>query len=161
MAKTEQNEQPFSGIDKKDLEIVALLQQNARLTVREIARQVHLSPTPTFERIKRLEQEGVIRNYGALVDHRKVGKSIMVICNISLREHNKAAASAFIEGITALDEVIECYNISGDFDFMLKIVASSMESFHKFFVDRLNEVPNIGQTRSFFVMDVIKQTHIV
>ena len=158
---TEQNEKPFTGIDAKDLEILALLQQNAKLTVREIAARVHLSPTPTHDRIKRMEQEGVILQYGALVDNRKVGKGIMVICHVSLKDHNKAAAQAFITGVTELKEVIECYNISGDFDFMLKIVSSSMESFHKFFVNELSEVPNIGQTKSIFVMDIIKQTHVV
>lgn len=158
---TEQNEKPFTGIDKKDLEILALLQANAKLTVREIATRVHLSPTPTHDRIKRMEQEGVILQYGALVDNRKVGKGIMVICHVSLKDHNKAAAQAFIKGVIELKEVIECYNISGDFDFMLKIVSSSMESFHKFFVNELSEVPNIGQTKSIFVMDVIKQTHVV
>ncbi len=158
---TEQSEKPFTGIDAKDLEILALLQQNAKLTVREIAARVHLSPTPTHDRIKRMEQEGVILQYGALVDNRKVGKGIMVICHVSLKDHNKAAAQAFITGVTELKEVIECYNISGDFDFMLKIVSSSMESFHKFFVNELSEVPNIGQTKSIFVMDIIKQTHVV
>ncbi len=157
---TEQNERPFTGIDNKDLEILSLLQQNAKLTVREIAARVHLSPTPTHDRIKRMEQEGVILQYGALVDNRKVGKGIMVICHVSLKDHNKSAAQAFITGVTQLKEVVECYNISGDFDFMLKIISSSMESFHKFFVNELSEVPNIGQTKSTFVMDVIKQSNL-
>ena len=156
---TEQNEKPFTGVDNKDLEILALLQQNAKLTVREIASRVHLSPTPTHDRIKRMEHEGVILQYGALVDNRKVGKGIMVICHVSLKDHNKAAAQAFISGVTQLKEVTECYNISGDFDFMLKIISSSMESFHKFFVNELSEVPNIGQTKSTFVMDIIKQSN--
>lgn len=159
--KTEQDERSFSGLDKKDLEILALLQQNAKLTVREVASKVHLSPTPTHERIKRMEQDGVITTYATLVDNRKVGKGIMVICHVTLKEHNKVAAQAFINSIVNLNEVIECYNISGDYDFMLKIVSSSMESFHSFFINQLSEVPNIGQTKSIFVMDTIKQTHIL
>ena len=159
--ETEQTDRKFSGIDTKDAEILVLLQQNAKLTVRELASKIHLSPTPTHERIKRMEQEGVILQYGALVDNRKVNKGIMVICHVSLREHNKIAAQQFINAVIAFKEVTECYNISGDFDFMLKIMASSMESFHKFFVNQLSEVPNIGQTKSTFVMDIIKQTHVL
>jgi Lrp/AsnC family leucine-responsive transcriptional regulator len=159
--ETEQSEKQFSGLDKKDYEILALLQANAKLTVREIAAKVHLSSTPTHERIKRMEQQGVILQYGTLVDNRKVDKGIMVICHVSLKEHNRKAGGEFITAVVEFKEVIECYNISGDFDFMLKIVSKSMESFHKFFVNQLSEVPNIGQTKSIFVMDVIKQTHVV
>ncbi len=158
---TEQQEVQFTGLDKKDFEILALLQTNAKLTVREIAAKVHLSSTPTHERIKRMEQQGVILHYGALLDNRKVNKGIMVICHVSLKEHNKKAASQFLSAVVDFKEVIECYNISGDFDFMLKIVSTSMEGFHKFFVNQLSEVPNIGQTKSIFVMDVIKQTHVL
>jgi Lrp/AsnC family leucine-responsive transcriptional regulator len=158
---TEQQEVQFSGLDKKDYEILTLLQANAKLTVREIASKVHLSSTPTHERIKRMEQQGVILQYGALLDNRKVNKGIMVICHVSLKEHNKKAAGEFLGAVVEFKEVIECYNISGDFDFMLKIVSTSMESFHKFFVNQLSEVPNIGQTKSIFVMDVIKQTHVL
>ncbi|MDN3579860.1 Lrp/AsnC family transcriptional regulator [Mucilaginibacter flavus] len=158
---TEQQEVQFTGLDKKDFEILALLQTNAKLTVREIAAKVHLSSTPTHERIKRMEQQGVILQYGALLDNRKVNKGIMVICHVSLKEHNKKAAGQFLSVVVDFKEVIECYNISGDFDFMLKIISTSMESFHKFFVNQLSEVPNIGQTKSIFVMDVIKQTHVL
>jgi DNA-binding Lrp family transcriptional regulator len=158
---TEQQEVQFTGLDKKDFEILALLQTNAKLTVREIAAKVHLSSTPTHERIKRMEQQGVILQYGALLDNRKVNKGIKVICHVSLKEHNKKAAGEFLNAVVEFKEVIECYNISGDFDFMLKIVSTSMESFHKFFVNQLSEVPNIGQTKSIFVMDVIKQTHVL
>ncbi len=83
----------------------------------------------------------------------------MVLCQVSLKDHDKETARAFIEGITEFKEVIECYNISGDFDFMLKIVAESIESYHYFFINYLGGVKGIGQTKSTFVMDVIKDTH--
>jgi DNA-binding Lrp family transcriptional regulator len=85
----------------------------------------------------------------------------MVICHVSLREHDKKTAQGFVNGIVQFKEVIECYNISGDFDFMLKIVSESMESYHDFFINYLSEVKGIGQTKSIFVMDIIKDTHEV
>jgi Lrp/AsnC family transcriptional regulator, leucine-responsive regulatory protein len=146
-------------LDNKDIEILHLLQINAKLTVREIASKVHLSSTPVHERIKRMEKSGVIQQYAALVDHRLVNKGIMVICQISLKEHDKKTAQLFIDAILQFKEVIECYNISGEFDFMLKIVTESMDSYHQFFVNQLSEIKGIAQTKSIFVMNVVKQTH--
>jgi Lrp/AsnC family transcriptional regulator, leucine-responsive regulatory protein len=148
-----------SALDKKDLEILSLLQQDAKLTVREIAQKVHLSSTPTHERIKRMERDSVIKRYVALLDNRLVNKSIMVICTVSLKDHDKRTARSFIQAIQSFPEVIECYNISGEADFQLKIMSSSMEAYHKFYMNRLSEIKGIGQTKSSFVMDVIKETH--
>jgi DNA-binding Lrp family transcriptional regulator len=158
---TEQEKSLHIELDKKDYEILKLLQENAKLTVRQIASAIHLSPTPTHERIKRLEQAKVIRQYVALLDNRKVNKGVMVLCQVSLKEHDKKTAQAFIQGITKFKDVIECYNISGEFDFMLKIVAQSIEDYHHFYVNYLGEVKGIGQTKSTFVMDIIKDTHQV
>jgi DNA-binding Lrp family transcriptional regulator len=127
--------------------------------VRDIAEKVNLSATPTHERLKRLEKNGVIRRYAAILDNRMLNKGIMVICNISLRDHDKKTAQGLIESVKKFPEVLECYNISGEFDFMLKIIAESMESYHDFFVNKLSEIKGIGQTKSSFVMDVIKDTH--
>jgi Lrp/AsnC family leucine-responsive transcriptional regulator len=154
----EQRKYPLLTLDDKDFEILRLLQQDAKLTVREIASRIHLSPTPTHERIKRLENEKVIRGYTALVDNHKVNKSILVICHVSLKEHDKKLAEGFIGEVRMLKEVVECYNISGEFDFMLKIVSESMESYHHFFINHLGGIKGIGQTKSTFVMDVIKET---
>ena len=108
-----------------------------------------------------MEREGVIRQYVALLNNRLVNKGIMVICQVSLKDHDKKTAKAFIQAIANFPEVLECYNISGEFDFLLKIVSSSMESFHKFYMNKLSEIRGIGQTKSCFVMDVIKETHRV
>jgi len=146
-------------LDEKDRAILRLLQQNARMTVKEIAEAVHLSPTPVHERIRRLENSGVIRQYAALLDPAQLGKRLMVICYVSLKQHNKNAGSRFIKAINELDEVIECYNISGQFDFMLKVMAADMDDYYHFHVDKLSQVENMGQVQSVFVMGVIKQTH--
>lgn len=146
-------------IDKTDIEILKILQQNARVTIKEIAQKVHLSTTPVHERIKRLEQLGVITQYVALLDHSKVRRGLMVICYVSLKEHNKNAGLKFIKAIKELPEVIECYNISGEYDFMLKVVEENMDSYYDFHVNKLSQIDNMGNVQSVFVMGIIKQTH--
>lgn len=157
MAQTEQ-EKPGIQPDEKDHEILRLLERDAKLTVREIAVKINLSPTPTHERIKRLEKSGAIKSYTAILDKRILNKRIMVLCMVTLREHSRKAGADFINAVLEFDEVIECYNISGDFDFMLKIVSESMDSYHSFFVNKLSEVKGIGHSKSTFVMDIIKET---
>lgn len=160
--KIEQKEQTTTSnqtLDKTDLLILKLLQENAKSTVKEIAEKVHLSTTPVHERIKRMEQNGVIKQYATLVDHTKVKKGLMVICYVSLKEHSKNAGTKFIKSINALNEVIECYNISGEFDFMLKVVEENMDKYYDFHVNRLSQIENMGNVQSVFVMGVIKQTH--
>lgn len=149
------------SLDEKDLAILRVLQQNARATVKEISDKVLLSTTPVHERIKRLEETGVIRQYATLVDHSKVKKGLMVICYVSLRQHDKTAGGKFIKSILAMHEVIECYNISGEFDFMLKVVSENMDDYYDFHVNKLSQAENIGHVQSVFVMGVIKQTHVL
>lgn len=146
-------------LDSKDLAILHLLQKNARITVKEISQQMHLSTTPVHERIKRMEASGVIKQYATLVDHTKVKRGLMVICYVSLKEHTKTAGNKFIKTIHELNEVIECYNISGEFDFMLKVVCEDMNSYYDFHVNKLSNIENMGHVQSIFVMGVIKQTH--
>lgn len=157
--KTEQTAASEYALDAKDLSILALLQQNARITVKEIADKIHLSTTPVHERIKRLEASGVIKQYATLVDHTKVKKGLMAICYVSLKEHSKTAGTKFIKAINAMPEVIECYNISGEFDFMLKVVTEDMNAYYDFHVNRLSNIDNMGHVQSIFVMGIIKQTH--
>ncbi|CDS93326.1 Lrp/AsnC family transcriptional regulator [Sphingobacterium faecium] len=145
-------------LDEKDLAILRLLQKDAKLSVRDLSGRINLSSTPTHERIKRMEKLGIIKGYTAVLDRKKVDKGMMVICMIALNAHNKKTASKFIEEVSKLNEVVEFYNISGDFDFMLKILAPNMDEFHDFFVNQLSEIEGIGQTKSIFVMNSIKES---
>ena len=148
-------------LDEKDLAILQLLQKNARITVKEISDTMHLSTTPVHERIKRMETNGVIKQYATLLDHNKVKKGLMVICYVSLKEHSKKAGVKFIETMQALNEVVECYNISGEFDFMLKVVCEDMNTYYDFHVNKLSQIENMGHVQSVFVMGIIKQTHVL
>ncbi|HML58008.1 MAG TPA: Lrp/AsnC family transcriptional regulator, partial [Ferruginibacter sp.] len=133
--------------------------ENARLTVKEIAERVHLSTTPVHERIKRMEASGVIRQYITLVDAAKVQKGLNVICYVSIREHSKNAGLKFIKAINDMPEVLQCYSISGAFDFMLKVVCSDMNAYYDFHVQKLSQLENVGNVQSVFVMGVIKDSH--
>lgn len=155
---TLQNTVPLDG---KDLAILRLLQQNARMSVKDIAEQVQLSTTPVHERIKRLELSGVIKQYATLIDGAKIKKGLMVICYVSLNQHSKQSGSHFIKLINELPQVVECYSISGEFDFMLKIITEDMNSYYDFHVNKLSQADNIGQVQSVFIMGVVKQTHLI
>lgn len=145
--------------DEKDLSILRILQKDAKLSIRDIAVRINLSPTPTHERIKRLEKLGIIKGYTTVVDRKKINKGMVVICMVALNVHNKKTAGVFIEQVGRLKEVVEFYNISGEFDFMLKILAANMDDFHEFFVNKLSEIEGIGQTKSIFVMNSIKESY--
>ena len=149
------------SLDQKDLAILKLLQHNARITVKEISDKVNLSTTPVFERIKWMEETGVIKQYATLVDPAKLNKRLMVIVYVSLKQHNKTAGSKFVKAIHEMSEVLECYSISGEFDFMLKIVVEDMNAYYHFHVNQLSEMENIGNVQSIFVMGLVKETHIL
>ena len=157
MAKGGQKEE-MPVLDKKDLEILKLLQQNARITIKEISDKVHLSTTPVHERIRRMEESGVIRQYVTIVNGAMVKKGLMVICYVSLKQHSKNAGAKFIKTILEMNEVIECLTISGAFDFMLKVVTENMDTYYDFHVNKLSETENVGNVQSVFVMGVVKQT---
>lgn len=160
MAKSTQTAES-ANLDEKDLAILRLLQENARISVKDLAEKVHLSPTPVHERLKRLEQSGVITQYVAMLDAAKLGRSLMVICYVSLRTHNKKAGASFIEGIMAMPEVLECLTISGQFDFMLKVLVSDMNAYYNFHVNQLSAMENVGNVQSSFVMGIVKQSYRV
>jgi Lrp/AsnC family transcriptional regulator, leucine-responsive regulatory protein len=147
------------ALDRVDLAILRLLQQNARMTVKEVADQVHLTATPVHDRIKRLERTGVIRQYATILDAAKVGRGLMVICYVSLQQHNKNAGRQFIEAIQEMGEVLECLTISGQFDFMLKVVAADMNDYYDFHVNKLSAMENVSNVQSVFVLGVVKESH--
>ena len=143
-------------LDKTDLMILRALQQNARLTTKELAAQVHLSTTPVFERQKRLERMGYIRKYVAVLDADKLNRGFIVFCNVKLRRMNRDIAQDFADRIRDTEHVSECYNISGNFDFMLKIHAPDMKAYQEFILNTLGAIESIGSIESTFVMSEIK-----
>ena len=133
-------------LDKVDLQILRTLQENARLTTKELAAQVSLSSTPVFERLKRLEREGYIKKYIAVLDADKLNQGFVVFCNVKLRRMNKDIAMEFTRIIQNIPEVTECYNISGSYDYLLKI-------------NVLGTIDSLGSLESMFVMDEVKHDY--
>lgn len=157
--KKEDPAQQVISLDEKDMHILRLLQEDAKMTIRDIAAQLHLSTTPVYERIRRMEQSGVIQQYAAIVDPRKINRGLTVLCYITLKEHGTKAGGKFISEIIGFPEVTECLNISGESDFLLKIQVRDMDDYQAFFVNKLGEVDNISHMKSSFVISVIKTTH--
>ncbi len=148
-------------LDEIDKKLLQLLQANSNITTKALAKKVHLSPTPVFERVKRLEQAGYIKKYVAVLDADKLDRSLTVFCNITLKQHTKVIGNKFVEDIKHLEEVTECYNISGDYDFLLKVMVRDMKQYQNFVINHLGSIDNIGSAHSTFVMGEIKNTHAI
>ena len=146
-------------LDKVDLQILRTLQENARLTTKELAAQVSLSSTPVFERLKRLEREGYIKKYIAVLDADKLNQGFVVFCNVKLRRMNKDVAMEFTRIIQNIPEVTECYNISGSYDYLLKIHAPNMKYYQEFIINVLGTIDSLGSLESMFVMDEVKHDY--
>lgn len=146
-------------LDKVDLQILRTLQDNARLTVKELAAEVNLSSTPVFERLKRLESSGYIKKYIAVLDAEKLNQGFVVFCNVKLRKMNRDIAAEFTRIVQGIPEVTECYNISGSFDYLLKIHAPNMKYYQEFILNVLGTVESLGSLESIFVMDEVKHDY--
>ncbi|MBR1576162.1 MAG: Lrp/AsnC family transcriptional regulator [Bacteroidales bacterium] len=146
------------SLDRTDLQILHILQENARITVKDLALKVHLSPTPVFDRLHRLEKEGYIRRYTTLLDAAKLGRGFIVFCSVRLRRMGKDIAHDFVSRIQGIPEVAECYNISGEFDYLLKIYAPDMQYYNDFIINTLGTIESLGSIQSSFVMNEIKSS---
>ena len=146
-------------LDDIDLQILRTLQKNAKLTTKELADAVHLTPTPVFERQKRLERQGYIKKYVAILDPDKLNQSLQVYCKVKLKQINHEIADAFTRRIMRIPEVTECYNTSGNYDYLLKVRATDMKQYQEFVLNKLGEIESLASIESTFVMSEIKQNY--
>ena len=146
-------------LDKTDIAILRALQRNAKLTTKELADAVHLTPTPVFERLKRLERQGIIKQYIAVLDARKLDRAFIVFCSVKLSRMNHNIALDFVRRIAEIPEVTECYNISGDFDYLLKINVRDIAQYQEILLNKLGVIDSLGSVKSSFVMDEIKHDY--
>ena len=146
-------------LDEIDLQILKTLQKNAKLTTKELAEAVHLTPTPVFERQKRLEKHGYIKKYVAVLDPEKLGQGLQVYCKVKLKQINHEIADAFVRKIQRIPEVTECYNTSGSYDYLLKVRAHDMKQYQEFVLNKLGEIESLASIESTFVMREVKQNY--
>ena len=149
----------YEDLDNIDITILRALQKNSRLTTKELAAKIHLSTSPAFERQKRLEREGYIKGYMAVIDAEKVGNGILVLCNIRLKQHTEDLIQQFMDAVKNIDEITECFNTSGDYDFLIKVYAKDMKDYQQFMQHTLGRIECVGSLHSVFVIDETKNTH--
>lgn len=143
-------------IDSTDRRILELLQENAQFTMKEIASRINLSVTPVHDRIRKLEREGYIDKYVCLLNRRKLGKSLIVYCNITLDKQKRESFEDFNQAIVNMSEVLECSVVSGNFDYMLKVVVEDGEAYNQFYQHKLSALKSVLHISSYFVISEIK-----
>ncbi len=145
-------------MDKIDKKILMQLQENAKQNTKEIAHKVGLSVTPTYERIKKLEQKKVIKSYVALLDRNKIEKEIIAFCQITLLKQQKKLGDNFKREILLLPDIMACHQISGNYDYLLKIEVDDIAAFHKFINEKLSIIEGISTIHSSFVLNSVKDS---
>jgi len=145
-------------LDNLDKQILNILQSNSKRTIKDISSELNLSTTPIFERIKRMEAQGIISQYVALVDPLKLDKKLRVFVEISVSDHTSKSIDKFVSQIIKHSEVIECHHVTGDSDFLIIIVTKDIEAYNHFITHKLSKVPNVGKVRSSFSLSVKKKT---
>ncbi|TNJ46641.1 Lrp/AsnC family transcriptional regulator [Tamlana fucoidanivorans] len=142
--------------DDTDIKLLKFLQEDSKQTNKALSLKLGLSVTAVFERIKKLEREGVIDGYVAKVNKLRLERNFMVFCHIKLVQHSQDFVVRFEKEVKQLNEVLECYHISGDYDYLLKVIVKDMEAFREFMVKKLTKINHIGSTHSMFVINEVK-----
>jgi Lrp/AsnC family leucine-responsive transcriptional regulator len=148
----------MDSIDKK---LLFLLQTDSKKTTKELSLKLNLSVTAVYERIKKLEREGIIQNYVALINRTKVDKGFIVFCHIKLIQHTREFLTKFESQVVKLSEILECHHVSGDYDYILKIAVRDMEKYREFLVTKLTTLEHIGSTHSTFMISEVKYTTVI
>jgi Lrp/AsnC family transcriptional regulator, leucine-responsive regulatory protein len=148
-------------LDPTDKKLLTLLQTDCKKTTKELSLKLNLSVTAVYERIKKLEREGIIEKYVVLLNHNKVEKGFVVFCHLKLIQHTKEFIDKFENQVIQLKEVLECHHVSGDYDYILKIVVKDMEAYRAFLVTKLTTLEHIGSTHSTFMISEVKNTTVL
>ena len=143
-------------LDKEDLQILELLQRDAHMTHKEIGNRLHKSVTPIHVRVKRLEEEGYIKRYVAIVDPVKVGQGLTAFTQVQLKQHSQESLTVFKKEVIKLPEVLDCYHMSGSFDFLLRITIRDMNAYNDLLMFKLSKLPDVGNMQSHFVLSAAK-----
>lgn len=144
------------GLSKTDIKILQQLQQDARITNQHLADEIGLSASPTWRKVRKLEEDEVIQGYRAVLNRKKIGLNVMVFVRVTIDSHSEAEARKFEQEVMALDNVVSCYSIGGDADFLLQVVAADMDAYAEFAMSVIRRLPGIKEMQSMFVLKEIK-----
>lgn len=149
----------MAQLDATDIKILELLQENSNRTTKSIAEELGMTTSPIFERIKKLEKEGYIKGYVAVLDQKKVGLKQTVFMGITLQGHTRSYLEKFVKQINNFPEVIECHRVSGNFDYLLKLVVEDIEAYEHFIISKLTLLPYLGNVQSLITLSTGKETN--
>jgi len=145
-------------LDVTDKKLLNLLQHDSKQTTKQLSLQLNLSVTAVYERIKKLEKGKVIQKYVAIINKHKIEKSFLVFCHIKLMQHSKDYVTTFEREVLKLEEVSECFHVSGEYDYILKVYVKDMDEYREFMVKKLTAIKYIGSTHSTFAIEEVKNT---
>lgn len=145
-------------LDQIDRKILDILQKEAKITNAQLSKEIGLSPAPTLERVKKLEQTGIIQSYHARLDPTKIGLGVSTFVHVSLKGHNKQNINTFLEAINQIDEIIECHHITGTGDFILKVIAKDISSYQTLMLEKVSEISVVDNMQSMVILSTFKDS---
>ncbi|MBB6253858.1 Lrp/AsnC ligand binding domain-containing protein [Nitrospirillum iridis] len=150
--------QTADQLDRIDLNILRILQEDGRLSNVELSRRVNLSPTPCLERVRRLERDGYIQGYAARLDPERLGRSLMAFIEVRLDRTSPDVFQLFADAVARMDEIQECHMVAGGFDYLIKVRVADMAAYRAFLGDKLSSIQGVAQTHTYMVMEEVKST---
>lgn len=150
-----------SQLDQIDIEILTMLQEDSNRTTKSIAEALGMTTSPVFERIKKLEKEGYIEKYVAVLNNRKLGLKLTVFIGITLQGHTRSYLEKFVKEINNFPEIIECHRVSGNYDYLLKLVVADIEAYEHFIISKLTLLPYLGNVQSLITLSTGKETNTI
>lgn len=148
-------------LDKIDRKILEILQANAKITNAQLSKEIGLSPAPTLERVKKLEQSGIIKSYHAKLDTEKIGLGVSTYVHVSLVGHNKENIRAFVDEINKIEEIIECHHITGSGDFILKVIAKDIATYQTLMLEKVSEIKVVDNLQSMVILSTFKDSKVL
>jgi len=159
LAKSKNNFLMAHSLDKVDTNILSILQKDSNRTTKSIAEELGMTTSPVFERIKKLEKEGYIKKYVAVLDNKKIGLKLVVFIGITLQGHTRSYLEKFVTEINNFPEIVECHRVSGNFDYLLKLVVEDIEAYETFIISKLTLLPYLGNVQSLITLSTGKETN--
>ncbi|MFT5884287.1 MAG: Lrp/AsnC family leucine-responsive transcriptional regulator [Arcticibacterium sp.] len=148
-------------LDVIDHKLLEILQQNGKITNSQLSKDVGLSPAPTLERVKKLEQSGIIQSYHAQVNRDKVGLGVLTFVQVTLKGHQKIIIEAFVKKVNSVPEIIECHHVTGSCDFLLKVIAKDIANYQQLIMDTINEIEVVSSTQTMVILQTIKNSKVL